>query len=315
MKRSTSATTADIQMKRIQPYQVKKKKIREGSALPFILPGVIPIFAIILYPLVFNLYLGFFKMGLGGITDRKWVGIQNIKDILNSKVFWQVAGSTVLWVVGITFFIQAISLLSAILLNQKVKGSIAYRTIQLLPWVIPAAVIGFFWKYMFDSQFGVINDILIRLGLIKVSVPWLSQTSTAMIVVMLAYIWKVFPLSMIMILGSLQGIPDEIYEAAVIDGAGHFQLYRYVVIPLLSNIITLTTILMIILSFNSFDLTYIMTGGGPVNSSEILGMYIFDLGFKQFSFGSAATTASLVFIISFGLILVYIRAINRKETG
>ena len=277
------------------------------------MPAALPIFGIILYPVIYNLYLSLFKVGLGGISDRKWIGLQNFKDVLNSKLFWDILGNTGIWVVGITVFIQLIALFSAILLNQKIRGRGIYRGMLLLPWVIPGVVTGILWKYMFDSQFGVVNDILLHLGLIKDYVPWLSQTSTSLIAVMITFIWKLFPLSMIMILGRLQGIPDEIYEAAAVDGVGPFQLFRYIIMPLLKNVMTMTTVFMIILSFNSFDLTYIMTGGGPIHSSEIIGMYIYNLGFTHFNIGGAATTASLVLIMSLGMIFLYVRNQSREK--
>ncbi|MCL4377741.1 MAG: sugar ABC transporter permease [Actinobacteria bacterium] len=299
---------------KIESYKIKGK-IRYGiedRPFIFIFPAMLPILFIILYPVFYNLYISFFRTNLAGIGTRRWIGFQNFIDLLSSGVFWKVLSNTIIWVIGITFLLELLALFAALLLNQKIHGRGIFRTILLLPWVIPGVVTGILWRYMFDAKFGVINDILLRLNLIKDYVPWLAQMNTSLLTVMIAYIWKVFPMIMIIILASLQGIPNEIYDAALIDGAGHWQTLRYIVLPLIKNAISITILFTVILAFNSFDLTYVMTGGGPVNSSEILGMYIFNLGFRHVNFGAASATGTLMFIVSLGLIIFYVKRQSRQ---
>lgn len=283
------------------------------SPFVFIFPAVLIIAGIILYPVVFNLYISFFRVGLGGLSTRTWVGLENYKNVLTNKVFWDILKNTLIWTIAITFFIELISIISALLLNAQIPGRIVFRVILLLPWVVPGVVTGILWEYMFDAQFGVINDILFRLGLIKEYIPWLSRTGTSLYSVIVAYIWKVFPLTMIIILANLQSISKDVYEAALMDGASRIQILRYIELPLLKNAIAITTIFTIITAFNSFDLTYIMTGGGPVHSSEIIAQYIFNLGFMRFSFGKASAVSTLMFIVSFILIFLYVRNQNKRE--
>jgi len=298
--------------------QVKKINKRDSTAIKdsliayfFIAPAMLWIFGIFSYSVLYNLVTSLFLVGLGGVG--RFVGFESYIRLFRSSEFWTIVGNTGIWLIVITISQQFIALTSALLLSQNIRGRAIYRTILLLPWVIPGVVAGILWRYMFDARFGVINDILMRLGLIDNIVPWLAQPSTSLFAVIVAYVWKVFPFSMILLLGSIQGIPEDVYEAAEIEGAGSFQKFFYVTIPMIKTSLIATTIFTIITAFNSYDLAFIMTGGGPVNSSMILGLYVYNLGFTRFDFGGAAAAGTLMFLTSLFLIFVYVLSQNRKE--
>lgn len=282
----------------------KGKPLRERiQPYAFIAPAMIWICCIFLYSVCYNLFSGFFRVSLDGRWD--FVGLGNYARLVASKEFLEITRNTCVWIGAITVCLQLIALWNAILLNQKVFGRGIYRTILLLPWVIPGVVTGILWKYMMDAKFGVINDVLLRLGLIDRYQPWLAQSKTAMIAVILAYLWKVTPFMMLLILGRLQGIPEDIYEAAEMEGAGVLKKFWFVTLPMLKDTLITTTIITMITAFNSYDLTYVMTGGGPVHSSEILGKYVYNLGFIKFDFGGASATGTMMFMASLLLIAVY----------
>lgn len=282
-----------------------------GLAYGLIAPAIIWIFGIFLYSVLYNVYNSLFRVTRTG--NKVFVGLQNYQKLFATKEFWDIVWNTFLWVAIITIVLEAIALFAAILLSQKIRGRGIYRTILLLPWVIPGVVTGILWKYMFDAQYGVINDVLVRVGLIDAYAPWLGQSSTALFAVIVAYIWKVFPLAMILILGSIQGIPEDVYEAADIEGAGTLQKFFFVTLPMLKDSIIATTIITMITAFSSYDLTYVMTGGGPVHSSEILGKYVYNLAFINFDYGRASATGTIMFVVSLAMIFVYVRRQNRKE--
>lgn len=280
----------------------------------YILPAMIIIVAGLAYPVIYNLYLGFFRGGIVGTGRQQFVGLANFASILRSREFWEVAKNTGIWTAGITVLIELLGFAAAFLLNQSLRGRVIFRVIFLLPFVIPGIVAALIWRFMLDPSFGALNDVLWRLRITHEYFPWLARKETALLTVMVVYLWKVFPFPMIMFLASLQTIPDELYEAARADAANSWQLLRLITLPMLRGTVLATTILMIILAFNSFDLTYIMTGGGPVRSSEILAMYVYDLGFTSLNFNGAATVATLMFVASITFILLYVSRTMHEES-
>ena len=279
----------------------------------YTLPAMVIIVAGLAYPVIYNFYLGLFQGGVVGIGRQRFVGLANFAAVLRSRDFWEVAKNTILWTAGITVVIEALGLASALLLNQSVRGQLVFRVILLLPFVIPGIVCALIWRFMLDPQFGALNDVLWRLRITHAYFPWLARKDTALLTVMVVYLWKVFPFPMIMFLASLQSIPAELYEAARADGANSAQLLRLITVPMLRGTILVTTILMVILSFNSFDLTYIMTGGGPIRASEILAMYVYDLGFTAINYNGAAAVATLMFVVSIIFIVLYVARSSRTK--
>ena len=282
---------------------VRHKKSDVRLAIFFIGPALIVMLGVIFYPVVYNLIVSFYDFGIGrsGLQAMKFIGLRNFQDLFSSRVFGRALRNTLIWTAGNTIVIEVLALCAALLLNKGTKGRSVYRVVFLLPWVIPGVVTGIAWMYMFDAQFGPINDVLRRLGLIQGHVSWLGSPQTALIATMVAYIWKVYPMAMTMFLAELQSIPLELYEAAKVDGVNNWQAFWYVTFPLLRGAIYTTSIFMALTAFNSFDLIYIMTGGGPLDSTTTLGLKVYNYGFRQFEFGLASALATVMFV---GTILV-----------
>jgi multiple sugar transport system permease protein len=203
-------------------------------------------------------------------------------------------------------------LVLAVLLDQNLPGIRVLRGLSLLPWIVPYIVVAFLFLYMFSFDVGVINFLLRLLGGTGENIAWLAAPDTAMIAVITANVWNQTPFYILMFLAGLQTIPAELKEAARIDGAGPVQVFRNITVPHLQNIMVIATILMLIRNFNNFPLIWVMTQGGPVNSTTTLVIYIFRLAFSEFNFGYAAAVG----VLWLGLLLVitawYVRRFERE---
>src|SRR5690625_4080386 len=216
-----------------------------------------------------------------------FIGLINFFEIFKDPIFWLSLKNTFYWVffgVGLQFLFGFIL---ALLLNQKFIGRGIVRAVSLIPWATPGVLIALMWKWIYDGNFGVLNDLLMKLGVIQDNVMFLSQTSTAFPSVIVTIIWQGIPFFAIMILAGLQGIDQEMYEAADIDGASKVQKLFRITIPSLKNVILITILLRIIWVSNSVDIIHNITGGGPSYSTQTLSVYIFnkanvlDLGYSS----------------------------------
>lgn len=256
-------------------------------AVAFIAPAVILVAVLMYYPMgrafVESLYeTSFLK------PQPKFIGLDYYREMLGDRGFWRVVSNSLVWTLGVVLCQNVLGMAVAVLLNQNLPGRALTRTIVLLPWVLPGIVGALLWRFMYDPQLGLINSILISLGLAEKSIPFLAQPKTAMLAVIIAAIWKGFPFSMVIYLAALQGVDHEQLEAATIDGANTWQRFLYVTIPSMSHIIRLNLLLTTIFTFNYFDMIWVTTKGGPLGRTDIFPTVIFDLGFGQFRFGEAA---------------------------
>jgi multiple sugar transport system permease protein len=200
-----------------------------------------------------------------------------------------------------------------VLLNQKLPLLRVTRTLLLLPWVLPGIVAALLWRFMYDPQLGLFNALLRSTGVLTQNVAWLGEARTAMVAVILAAVWKGFPFSMVVYLAALQGVDPDQVEAATVDGAGPWQRFRHIVIPAISPIIRLNLLLTAIFTFNYFDLIWVTTQGGPLNSTHIFPTYIFQLGFGEFQYGAAAAYGVIAALILLVLAVLYLRELRTRE--
>lgn len=276
----------------------------------FVAPGLIYLATLLLYPIIYNVWLSLFRSSYG---TRTFVGLQNYARVITSRGFGQVMLNTLIWTAVNMLVMYLLAILAATLLQSIKRGKVVFRTILLLPWVVPAAVAGVLWRFMLHVNYGVINDILLRIGLITQPIGWLSNPHTSLASVMVTYIWKVYPYVMILLMAGLEAIPKHLYEAARIDGATGWEQFRHVTLPLLAPITRVVVVLMGIWTFNAFDLTYIMTRGGPLYSSEVLAMRIYTTAFTDFRFGLASATSVLAFLMTFAFAGLYTAWTKRRE--
>lgn len=254
---------------------MKKKKF---NIYPYLLvaPAMLIILCVVFIPVINAIGMSFQSYDLRRPKDIAFVGLANYIEIFQDALFWQSLWKTILWVVfgvGLQF---VFGFILALLLNKSFKGRGLVRAVSLIPWVTPGVLIGLMWRWMYDGNYGVLNDIFRKLHLITDNIPFLSQTNTAFPAVVTTIIWQGIPFFALMILAGLQGIPGELYEAADIDGATGIQKLFRITIPSIKNTIMITALLRVIWVANSVDVIFNMTEGGPAYSTQTLSVYIFN---------------------------------------
>ena len=279
----------------------------EKTAYKMVLPYVLLVLILVFF-LVFSNIITSVRGDDGTFT------FDNYRSVIFTKTFPTVLMNTFTW----TFFSAlgqiSIGLGIALLLNTVTAGQTLFRTvIIILPWGTLDIVAGVMWKWMYNDLYGVINDILIRSGAIDESVAWLASPRMAMLAVIVANIWKGFVLSAMFFLARLRGIPEYLYEAAEIDGAGTVGRFFHVTLPQLKSIFLTTSLLVIVWTINYFPLIYIMTGGGPANGTETLVTYIYKLNFRFIEHGQAAALSNVLFLIILVIVAMFMTLMNKEE--
>ena len=265
------------------------------SAIIFILPAVLGTFIFIIIPVLFSFTLSFFEWDL--LSPMKFVGIQNYKDVFTDSTFLQVLSNTFVFAISTTIFAVIIPLVLACVLNSKIRGSNFYKTAYFLPFITPMIVIAIVWQWVFDPNIGLLNQVL------HLHLKWLYDTRYAMPALIAVSVWKLIGYNMIIFLSGLSTINQEVLEAAKIDGANAFQVFKNVTVPLLMPTIFFVIVITSISSFQVFDLIYIMTEGGPDNSTMVLVYSIYKYAFEYFEAGKASAIAYILFAIIFVLVL------------
>ena len=280
--------------------------------LATILPALIVLALIYVYPLLRTIGYSFTDYDLINRTNG-FVGLANYRALFTDPTFYTALINTL--ALGTAPMIGAFLLgfAEALVLNEIVVGSGILRGLVLLPWVAPQVVIAFLFQFMYNPTVGVFNVILKDLGLIRAFQPWLAHPSTAPAAVVLAYIWNETPFFMLMLLAGLQSIPNEIVEAAVVDGAGWWQRLWSVTLPYLRRIIAITTILTVIWNFNNFTIIWPMTEGGPANWTLTFSVWVYRQAFQDFNLGYAATIGVLWLLLLLVVTGFYLRAIGGRE--
>jgi ABC-type sugar transport system permease subunit len=280
-----------------------------GYAL--ILPAFFFVAGLIVYPAIQGVYFAFTDKVVG--KPESFVGLRNFIFILE----WPDFGKMLLNTVTLVFFgvsLKAlVGLTMALALNEDLPLRAVVRGLLFLPWTVPSFVAGLIWRWLYDDQNGLFNWALLGLGLIEAPIPWLGRAEWAMPAVITVVIWKGFPFFGIAYLAGLQAIPPEQYEAAQVDGANVFQRFRYITIPGLQHVILITVMLNIIWTANTFDLVYLMTGGGPSNATEVFTLLTYKLGIQNGRLGDAAAVPVLAMPIFAGLIVVLTKYMLQRE--
>ncbi|MGN1153468.1 MAG: carbohydrate ABC transporter permease [Candidatus Gastranaerophilaceae bacterium] len=279
----------------MQKIQSNLNIIDKFSAMIFILPAVLGTFIFIIIPVLFSFTLSFFEWDL--LSPMKFVGIQNYKDVFTDSTFLQVLSNTFVFAISTTIFAVIIPLVLACVLNSKIRGSNFYKTAYFLPFITPMIVIAIVWQWVFDPNIGLLNQVL------HLHLKWLYDTRYAMPALIAVSVWKLIGYNMIIFLSGLSTINQEVLESAKIDGANAFQAFKNVTVPLLMPTIFFVIVITSISSFQVFDLIYIMTEGGPDNSTMVLVYSIYKYAFEYFEAGKASAIAYILFAIIFVLVL------------
>ncbi len=265
------------------------------TALIFILPAVLGTLIFIVIPVFFSFSLSFVDWDL--LSPMKFVGLSNFKDVLTDSTFVQVLINTFVFAIASSVFAVIIPLVLACILNTKIRGSNFYKTAYFLPFITPMIVIAIVWQWVFDPNIGLLNQIL------HTHIKWLYDVRFAMPALIAVSVWKLIGYNMIIFLSGLSTINQEVLEAAKIDGANSWQVFKNVTVPLLSPTIFFVIVITSISSFQVFDLIYVMTQGGPDNSTMVLVYSIYKYAFEYFDVGKASAIAYILFAIIFVLVL------------
>lgn len=248
-----------------------------------------------------------------GATSGPFIGVENFAWALTDPAFHSALVNTLVWVFGSVTLEMLLGLGLALLLNRSFRLRGLARAVILAPYLVPSVVAVLTWRYMLHDIVGIINAALVGIGLASGPLLWLNSTSLAMLSVIIVGVWKFFPFVVLALLGILQAIPQEQYEAARIDGAGEFQQFWRITLPHLLPVFLLTALLRTIWSFQKFDIIYLMTGGGPLDSTTTLPVLVYLKAFSDFELGRAAAVAILTCAILGLLTAVYFVLIKRAE--
>lgn len=266
------------------------------AAWIFILPAILGTFIFIIIPMICSFGLSFTKWDL--LNSVKFVGLQNYVQLFQSDLFYKILSNTVVFALATSILGVIIPLILASILNSKIRGSEFYKTAYFLPFITPMVVVGIVWAWIFDPNIGLLNQVL------QIHINWLYDSKYAMPALIIVSVWKLIGYNMIIFLSSMSGISQSMFEAAKIDGANAFQTFKNVTIPLLSPTIFFVVIITAISSFQVFDLIYLMTQGGPFDSTNVLVYAIYKNAFEFFNVGKASAIAYVLFLIILVLTLI-----------
>ncbi|WP_404445659.1 sugar ABC transporter permease [Sutcliffiella horikoshii] len=276
----------------------------------FLVPGLIILGAFIFYPMLHAIWLSFTNYNI--VNDAEFIGLENYQALFEDPLFWKVLGQTLLYLIIVVPALVVLPIFLAILVNKQIKGIGFFRSAYYIPVVTSMVVVGIAWKWVYADQ-GVLNYILDSLGVISAPVNWLTSTSTSIFAVMIVTIWKGLGYYMVIYLAGLQSIPDDLYEAADIDGASKWKQIWHITVPLLMPSIMIVTIMSSISAMKVFEEIYVMTGGGPLNSSKTLVFYIYQEAFEKLQMGYASAAGVVLFLITLIFSVINIKFMNKKE--
>lgn len=277
-----------------------------------LLPSAIILLLLVALPTVSVVALSMQDVSLGQHSGP-FVGLSNFVWVLESDIFYRALFNTFVWVFGSVSLDMIMGLVIALLLNKTFVGRGVARAVVLAPYLIPTVVAVLIWKYMFHDIVGVLNFLLMKVGVIDQPMLWLNSRGMAMLSVILVGAWKFFPFVVLGLLGILQSIPQEQYEAARIDGASEWQQFWRITLPNLMPVFLLTAMLRTIWTFHKFDIIYLLTGGGPMDATTTLPVLVYQKAFVDFEIGNAAAIAIITGLILGVLLLAYFILIRRAE--
>jgi len=290
-----------------------KKKRFEGYT--FIMPGFLYMILILGYPLIYNFILSFKNTNIKNFKSGAsvFVGLENYMQLFKDPTFQLVIRNTFIFTIACLVVQFTIGFLFAMFFSKKFTFAGPIRGLVLIGYMMPMSVTALLGKNMFGVTEGVINNLLMKLGVIHTPVEWLVSTSTALIAVIAVNCWVGIPFNMLLLTSGLTGISDDIYESASMDGANKLQRFLHITLPLMKPAILSVLMLGFIYTFKAFDLMFVMTAGGPLNSTDVLGTYSYTLSFTQYEFSKGAASAMILFGCLFIIGLFYLRLTAKED--
>ena len=273
----------------------------------FMLPLLIAVALFLVWPIAEAVRLSFVRYNPLRPDEQPFVGLDNYIFVLEDPLFWESFWQAIVWT-GISTVLQAlIGVGLALLLHLPLRGINAFRGLLLFPYIVPTVVIALNWRWLFNSEIGIVNHVLMSLGIVSERVAWLSTPDMAMASAILLNVWKYTPFVVIVVLARLQTIPTELYDAAKVDGAGAFRRFRDITLPQLAEVLAVVIVFRTIWTFNKFEEIYLLTRGGPGTSTYNLALYAFDQSIANLRMGVGAAAGVIMLVLLLAGSMIYIR--------
>lgn len=285
-------------------------KNKKWTPYLFLLPGCAILLLFIFYPMLQAIWLSFTQYNM--VTEASFIGTENYEELFNDELFWNALKNTIVYLVVVVPALVIVPIFLAVLVNQRLKGIGIFRSIYYIPVVTSLVVAGIAWDWVYKEN-GLLNYLLDVLGIISEPIGWLTSTDTAIFAVMVVTVWKGLGYYMIIYLAGLQSIPEDLYEAAEIDGANWWQKITKVTIPMLLPFVLIVSIMSSIAAMKVFEEIYVMTGGGPLHSSETLVFYIYQQAFDNLNMGYASAAGVILFLITLVFSLINLKILGKDN--
>jgi multiple sugar transport system permease protein len=283
--------------------------------LLLLLPALLLLAAVVAMPICRVIQLSFFRVELREGLGLEWAGVEPYVRLWQDSRWWLALRNTAIFTGGSVALEMALGVAFALLLHRRFRGRGIVRSLVMLPWALPTAVMALAWAWIFNDSFGVLNDVLRRVGLMDEPIAWLGHPATAMLAMIIADVWKTTPFVMLVVLAGLQGIPEQVLEAARVDGLSPRQRLWRVVLPLLAPSLLVALAFRTIQAYGAFDLPYVMTGGGPGGQTETVSLYAYQNYFRYLEFGYGSTIAVQGVVLAL-LLVAALRLLARgRRTG
>lgn len=279
------------------------------SAYWMIAPAVLLVVAFTLYPYIYAIWSSI--RVTSPLLPPAFAGLKNYEAVITSIYFLRSVKRTLIFTAASVPITVLLGLLTASLLNRRFIGDIALRALVLLPWAIPISISGVIWRGFFNGGWGALNALLYMAGIIPKYIGWLTTPNLATLVVITVQVWTQFPFATVLILAAMQAIPEELYEAAAIDGAGLLQRFFYVTLPSIRAMLAIVIIFEVLMGLTAFDLTYALTGGGPGTATTLISYFTYAETFKMLNFGNGAALAVILAAVSLIMILAILQLIPK----
>ena len=292
-----------------------KRKLNPGYI--YIFPAVLIMVLLIGYPLIYNISLSFKDVTLANLAgnDQPFVGFKNYIELFNHELFPVALKNTFLFTIGSIAFQFIIGFALALFFSMNFKLANFLRGVMMVSWLVPLTVTAMLFQFLLSPSVGLLNHIPIYFGWIEEPIAWLSLPEYAMWGRIITNIWIGVPFNILLLATGLNNLPKDVYEAAQIDGATWIQRFRHITLPLLKPVIMIVMMLGFIYTFKVFDLVYVMTGGGPANSTQVLSTLSYQFSFQNFNFGLGASVANVLFVILLIISIIYIKMTDEDEVA
>jgi len=279
----------------------------------FMLPILVMLSAIIIYPIIYSLYISF-HINVGRPTPAIFVGLTNYFSLLTDPDFWYIMKITAIFTVAVVSLQLGVGLSGALLLNTKdLRGKGVFLTIFLVPWAVPTVTAGLIWRWILNADYGILNFLMIRLGVINSPLQWLNRPGLAMLAVIITSLWKDVPFVILVFLAVLKTVPSNLYEAATVDGANTLQRFVNITIPIIRPTIMIVLLLLTMWSIRAFDIIYVLTGGGPISSTSFIAYTTYRTAFKYFNIGRGASMSYVIALFTLIIALMIIKYLYSQK--